>query len=71
MKAPLVYDVGAYLPLDAHDENEFGLARDVIGAILLAQSCETDLLTLCIAVLLDVRLSTLEDNASFLLCSLL
>jgi len=56
---------------DTNYEDQFGLGRDVERAILLAQAGKTDLLTLCIAVFLDVLLGTLEDDAALLLLSLL
>lgn len=58
------------LPLDADDEDQLGLGRDVEGAILLGSAGEADLLALTIAVLLDVLLSTLEDDATLLLVGL-
>jgi len=57
-------------PFDTDDEDELGLGGDVIGAFLLAQTSKTDLFTLCIAVLLDVRLGTLEYDATLLFLSL-
>ena len=60
----------ADLPLDAHDEHKLGLAGNIVGAILLAQSRETDLLTLCIAIFLHIGLGTLENDASLLFRSL-
>lgn len=58
------------LPLDPDDEDKFGLGGDVVGAFLLTQAGETDLLALCIAVLLDIRFGTLEDDATLLLLGL-
>lgn len=57
--------------LDADNEHQLGLGRDVGGVILLGSAVKTDLLTLGIAVLLDVLLSTLEDDATLLLVGLL
>lgn len=56
--------------LDADDEDELGLSRDVESTILLGETGETDLLALLVAVLLDVLLSTLEDDATLLLVGL-
>jgi len=53
--------------LDADNEDQLGLGRDVERAILLGSAGEADLLTLGVAVLLDVLLSTLEDDATLLL----
>ena len=60
----------SYSPLDAHDEDELGLSRDVGGVVLLGNTGEADLLALRIAVLLNVLLSTLEDHAALLLVGL-
>ncbi len=57
--------------LDADDEGEARLGWDVVGAFLLGDAGETDLLALCIAVLLDVGLGTLEDLLALLLRLLL
>lgn len=57
--------------LDADDEDQLGLSRDVEGTILLGNPVQADLLALGIAVLLDVLLGTLEDNAALLLVGLL
>lgn len=58
-------------PLDTDNEDESVLSRDVEGAILLCETGEADLLALVVAVLLDVLLSTLEDDATLLLLGLL
>ncbi len=58
------------LPLDADHEEELGLSRDVEGAILLGSTGKADLLALGVAVLLDVLLSTLEDDLALLLVGL-
>jgi len=57
--------------LDADDEDQLGLSRDVEGAILLGEAGEANFLALTVAVLLDVLLSTLEDDATLLLVGLL
>lgn len=59
-----------YIPLDADDEDQLRLGRDVELAGLLGDTAQADLLALCIAVLLDVLLSTLEDDATLLLVGL-
>ena len=56
--------------LDADNEDELVLSWDVVGTILLGETSKTDLLALSIAVLLDVLLSTLEDDATLLLVGL-
>lgn len=56
--------------LDADDEDQLGLGRDVERAILLGSAGEADLLALGVTVLLDVLLSTLEDDATLLLVGL-
>lgn len=53
--------------LDADNEHQLALSGDVGSIVLLGGAGETDLLTLSIAVLLDVLLSTLEDDTTFLL----
>ncbi len=55
------------IPLDADNEDQLGLSRDVEGAILLGSAGKTNLLALTLAVLLDVLLSTLEDDTTLLL----
>jgi hypothetical protein len=57
--------------LDADQEDQVALGRDVEGAILLGNASEADLLALGITVLLDVLLSTLEDDATLLLVDLI
>lgn len=57
--------------LDADDEDELGLGGDVGRVLALGDAVEADLLTLSIAVLLNVLLSTLEDDATLLLVGLL
>jgi hypothetical protein len=58
------------VPLDADDEDQLGLSGDVERAILLGNAGKADLLALGIAVLLDVLLSTLKDDAALLLVGL-
>jgi hypothetical protein len=53
--------------LDADDEDQLSLGRNVGRVLLLGNASKTDLLTLAIAVLLDVLLSTLEDDTTLLL----
>jgi len=55
--------------LDTNDEDELGLILDEEVTLLLGVAGEGDLLTLSIAVLLNVGLSALEDNLTGLLCS--
>jgi hypothetical protein len=59
------------LPLDTDNEDQLLLSRDIERAILLRQTVEADLLALCVAVLLHVLLSTLEDDCALLLLRLL
>lgn len=56
--------------LDADDEGELGLSWDVESALGLGQTVQADLLTLCVAVLLDVLLGALEDDLALLLVGL-
>jgi hypothetical protein len=56
--------------LDTDDEDQVGLSRDVGRVLRLGNAVKTDLLTLSIAVLLDVLLSTLEDDLTLLLVGL-
>lgn len=56
--------------LDTDNEGELGLSRDVVRTLLLGNTSKADLLTLRIAVLLDVRLGTLEDDLALLLVGL-
>lgn len=58
------------VPFDAENEDKLGLGRDVVAAILFAQTSETDLLAFCISVLLDVGFGTFEDDSTFFLPSL-
>lgn len=57
-------------PLDSENENELGLLINEEAALLLAHTSKADLLTLGIAVLLDIGLGTLEDDATLLLVGL-
>lgn len=56
--------------LDTDDEDELGLVWDVEGSLGLGDTSEADLLALLVTVLLDVLLSTLEDDTALLLGSL-
>ena len=56
--------------LDADDEDQLLLSRDVEVALLLSDAVEANLLTLGIAVLVHVLLSTLEDDGTLLLVGL-
>jgi hypothetical protein len=55
---------------DADNEDQLGLGVDVGRVLLLGNAVKTDLLALRIAVLLDVLLGTLEDDATLLLVGL-
>lgn len=59
------------LPLDADDEDELSLSRDVGGITIPGDTGETELLLLSLAVLLNVLLSTLEDLGTLLLVGLI
>ena len=56
--------------LNAEDEDELGLFIDVELAALASYAGKSDLLTLDIAILLDVSLGTLEDSLALLLVGL-
>ena len=58
------------IPLDSDNEDQLLLSRDVEAALLLGDTVEANLLALCITVLLDVLLSTLEDDTALLLVEL-
>jgi hypothetical protein len=58
------------LPLDTDNEDQLLLSWDVDFARLLRKTNEAYLLALSITVLLDVLLSTLEDNTTLLLSGL-
>jgi len=47
--------------LDAGNEDELGLGGNIVAALSLGDASKTDLLTLVVAVLLDVGLGALED----------
>lgn len=57
--------------LDTDDKDQLGLGGDVGRVVLLGDAVKADLLTLGITVLLDVLLSTLEDDAALFLVGLL
>jgi hypothetical protein len=57
-------------PLNTDNKDQLVLSRNVVRAIKLGNTAKTDLLALCVAVLLDVLLSTLEDDTTLLLLSL-
>lgn len=56
--------------LDTDNEDELGLTLNEEAALLASNAVEADLLALSGAVLLDVGLSTLEDNSTLLLVGL-
>jgi hypothetical protein len=58
------------LPLDTDQEDQLGLGRDVESALLLGSAGKANLLALGFTVLLDVLLSTLEDDLTLLLVGL-
>lgn len=58
------------LPLDTDNEDQLGLVRDVEVTLLTGNTSKADLLTLIVAVLLDVGLGTLEDSSTLLLVGL-
>jgi hypothetical protein len=57
--------------LDADEEDQLLLSGHVEVALLLSNAVEADLLTLGIAVLVDVLLGTLEDDGTLLLVGLM
>jgi len=57
--------------LNSNNKNQFRFIRNVERTLLLAQTSQTDLLPLCIAILLDVRFCALEDNTTLRLIGLL
>ena len=57
--------------LNADDEDEARLGRDIVGAFLLGDASEADLLALGVAVLFDVGFGALEDLATLLLLLLM
>jgi hypothetical protein len=58
------------LPLNTDDEDQSVFGRNIEGTLLLGKASKADLLTLCVTILLDVLLGTLEDYATLLLLSL-
>ncbi len=61
---------GENVPFNTDYEDKLRLGRDIVTAVLLAQASEPNLLTLCIAVLLDVGFGALENNATLFLAGL-
>jgi len=59
------------VPLDTDNEDQLGLIVNVEVALLAGSAGQADLLTLSIAVLLDVGLGALEDDTTLLLVGLL
>lgn len=57
--------------LDTDNEDELGLSGNVVAALRLGDTAKADLLTLEVAVLLHVRLGTLEDGLTLALVLLL
>jgi len=57
--------------LNSKNENQFRFIGNVEGTLLFAQTSQTDLLPLSIAILLDVRFCALEDNPTLRLIGLL
>lgn len=62
---------GHDIPLDTDNEDQLGLVINVEVTLLAGSAGQADLLTLSIAVLLDVGLSALEDDTTLLLVGLL
>jgi hypothetical protein len=62
---------GHDIPLDTDNEDQLGLVINVEVTLLAGSAGQADLLTLSIAVLLDVGLGALEDNTTLLLVGLL
>lgn len=62
---------GVDIPLDTDNEDQLGLVINVEVTLLAGSAGQADLLTLSIAVLLDVGLSALEDDATLLLVGLM
>jgi len=56
--------------LDTDNKDELGLGRDVEGARLLGLTRQANLLTLLVAVLLNVGLGALKDDTTLLLVGL-
>lgn len=57
-------------PLDTDNKDQLGLLRNVEATLLAGNASEADLLTLSIAILLDVGLSALENDTTLLLVRL-
>lgn len=57
--------------LDTDNKDQLGLLRNVEATLLAGNASEADLLTLSIAILLDVGLSALENDTTLLLVRLL
>ena len=70
VEARWVFRIGVNIPLDTDNEDKLVLGWNVVGTILLGETSKTDLLALSIAVLLNVLLSTLEDDTTLLLVGL-
>ena len=62
----MVHDI----PLDTDNKDQLGLILNIEVTLLAGSAGQADLLTLSIAVLLDVGLSALEDNTTLLLVGL-
>jgi hypothetical protein len=62
---------GRDIPLDTDNEDQLWLVINVEVTLLAGSAGQADLLTLSIAVLLDVGLGALEDNTTLLLVGLL
>lgn len=58
------------IPLDADDENQFGLGWDIEVPFLFGEAFQTNLFAFGILVFLDVCLRTLENYFTLRLCSL-
>ena len=56
--------------LNSDDEDKLGLIINIEAAALAGYSSKSDFLTLGIAILLDVRLGTLEDSLALVLVCL-
>ena len=59
-----------HLPLDADNKDQLRLGRNEVRALLLAETGKANPFALSFAVLPHILLSTLEDDASFLLVNL-
>ncbi len=56
--------------LDTDNKDKLVLSCNIVRTLLLGEALKTDLLALLVAVLLDVLLSTLEDDTTLLLVGL-